>query len=104
MYQLRLVVDANCLNAKGRLPAMNELQRYHEAGAIELIVTSTLAAEVDRDSSQAAKARAYQSVGGQMCSIQTNLACSRWQAHPSANLEWNYSTRDSSRIPSVAMR
>lgn len=70
MYQLRLVVDANCLNAKGRLPAMNELQRYHEAGAIELIVTSTLAAEVDRESSQAAKARTYQSVGGQMYSIQ----------------------------------
>lgn len=69
MYQLRLVVDANCLNAKGRLPAMNELQRYHEAGAIELIVTSTLAAEVDRESSQAAKARTYQSVGGRMFSI-----------------------------------
>jgi hypothetical protein len=70
MYQLRLVVDANCLNAKGKLSAMNELQRYHEAGAIELIVTSTLAAEVDRESSQAAKARTYQSVGGHMFSIQ----------------------------------
>lgn len=70
MYQVRLVVDANCLNAKGRLPAMNELQRYHEAGAIELIVTSTLAAEVDRESLQAAKARTYQSVGGRMFSIQ----------------------------------
>lgn len=70
MYQLRLVVDANCLNAKGRLPAMNELQRYHEAGAIELIVTSTLAAEVDRESSQAAKVRTYQAVGGHMFSIQ----------------------------------
>ena len=70
MYQLRLVVDTNCLNAKGRLPAMNALQRYHEAGAIELIVTSTLAAEVDRESSQADKARTYQSVGGHMFSIQ----------------------------------
>ncbi|MCK9986368.1 MAG: hypothetical protein AzoDbin1_02840 [Azoarcus sp.] len=70
MYQLRLVVDANCLNAKGRLPAMNELQLYHEAGAIELIVTSTLAAEIDPGSSQAAKARTYQSVGGRMFSIQ----------------------------------
>jgi hypothetical protein len=49
---------------------MNELQLYHEAGAIELIVTSTLAAEVDRESSQAAKARTYQSVGGRMSSIQ----------------------------------
>lgn len=70
MYQLRLVVDTNCLNAKGRLPAMNELQRYHDAGAIELIVTSTLAAEVDRESSQATKAKAYQSIGGQTFSIQ----------------------------------
>lgn len=70
MYPLRLVVDANCLNAKGRLPAMNELQRYHDIGAIELIVTSTLPAEVDRGSSQAAKARTYQSIGGQFFSIQ----------------------------------
>lgn len=70
MYLLRLVVDANCLNAKGRLPSMNELQRYHEAGAIELIVTSTLSAEVDRNSSQAAKAKTYQSVGGHCYSIQ----------------------------------
>ena len=70
MYLLRLVVDANCLNAKGRIPAMNELQLYHEAGAIEFIVTSTLAAEVDRESTQAVKARTYQSIGGQMFSIQ----------------------------------
>jgi len=70
MYPLRLVVDANCLNAKGRLLAMNELQRYHDIGAIELIVTSTLPAEIDRGSSQAAKARTYQSIGGRMYSIQ----------------------------------
>lgn len=70
MYPLRLVVDTNCLNAKGRLPAMNELQRYHDIGAIELIVTSTLPAEIDRESSQAAKARTYQSIGGQIFSIQ----------------------------------
>lgn len=69
MYPLRLVVDANCLNAKGRLPAMNELQRYHDIGAIELIVTSTLPAEVDSGSSQATKASTYQSIGGQMYSI-----------------------------------
>lgn len=70
MYQLRLVVDANCLNAKGRLSVMNELERFHEAGVIEIIVTSTLAAEVDLESSQAAKARNYQLIGGQMYSIQ----------------------------------
>lgn len=70
MYQLRLVVDTNCLNAKGRLPAMNDLQRYHDAGAIELIATSTLAAEVDRESSQASKAKTYQTVGGRYFSIQ----------------------------------
>lgn len=49
---------------------MNELQRYHEIGAIELIVTSTLLAEVDRGSSQATKAKTYQSIGGQLVSIQ----------------------------------
>lgn len=69
MYQLRLVVDTNCLNAKGRLSAMNELQQYHDAGAIELIITSTLAAEIDQGSSQATKAQAYQAVGGQTFSI-----------------------------------
>jgi hypothetical protein len=83
MYQLRLVVDTNCLNAKGRLSAMNELQRYHDAGAIELIVTSTLAAEVDRGSSQATKARAYQSIGGQTFSIQGEP---RMQSMPGATI------------------
>lgn len=48
---------------------MNELQRYHDIGAIELIVTSTLLAEVDPESSQAAKGRTYQSIGGEMLSI-----------------------------------
>ena len=83
MYLLRLVVDANCLNAKGRIPAMNELQLYHEAGAIEFIVTSTLAAEVDRESCQAVKARTYQSVGGHMFSIQ---GVPGMQSMPGANL------------------
>jgi hypothetical protein len=104
MYQLRLVVDANCLNAKGKLLAMNELQLYHEAGAIELIVTSTLAAEVDRESSQAAKARTYQSVGVACPPFKENLACNQGQERPFADLNWSYSTRDSSRIPCVATR
>ena len=64
MYLLRLVVDTNCLNAKGRLGAMNDLQRYHDIGAVELIVTSTLSAEIDPDSLQADNARQYQRVGG----------------------------------------
>ena len=63
LYLHRLVVDANCINAKGRLPAMTALEAYHDAGALELIVTSTLPVELDSGSIQAAKARLYQSVG-----------------------------------------
>jgi hypothetical protein len=63
MYPHRLVVDANCINAKGGLPAMTALEKYHHAGALELIVTSTLSVELHKGSIQARKARLYQSVG-----------------------------------------
>lgn len=63
MYPHRLVVDANCINAKGRLSAMTALEEYHHAGALELIITSTLPVELDKDSIQARKARLYRSVG-----------------------------------------
>ncbi len=43
---------------------MNALDEYHHAGALELIVTSTLPVELDKGSTQAQKARLYQSVGG----------------------------------------
>jgi len=49
---------------------MVELQTYHDVGGIELIVTSTLAAEVDIDSSQANKAKSYQKIGGVTYMIQ----------------------------------
>lgn len=63
MYPHRLVVDANCINAKGRLSAMTELEQYHIAGAVELIVTSTLPVELDAGSIQATKAGLYQRIG-----------------------------------------
>jgi hypothetical protein len=43
---------------------MTALEEYHHAGALELIVTSTLPIELDKGSVQARKARLYQSVGG----------------------------------------
>jgi len=43
---------------------MTALEGYHHAGALELIVTSTLPVELDEGSTQAQKARLYQSVGG----------------------------------------
>jgi hypothetical protein len=42
---------------------MASLEEYHHAGALELIVTSTLPVELDKGSIQAKKARLYQSVG-----------------------------------------
>jgi hypothetical protein len=66
MYPHRLVVDANCINAKGRLSAMTTLEEYHRAGSLELIVTSTLPAELDKGSVQAQKAQLYRAVGGHL--------------------------------------
>jgi hypothetical protein len=43
---------------------MAGLEKYHDAGALELIVTSTLPRELDKGSIQARKARLYHSIGG----------------------------------------
>jgi len=66
MYPHRLVIDANCVNARGRMQAMASLEQYHHAGALELIVTSTLPVELGRGSLQAQKIQTYQSIGGHL--------------------------------------
>jgi len=63
MYIHRVVIDANCINSKGRMGAMNDLEDYHDAGLIEILKTSTLGAELDPDSSQKEKAKKYFVIG-----------------------------------------
>jgi hypothetical protein len=74
MYPHRLVVDANCINAKGVLPAMTALEEYHCVGALELVVTSTLPVELTEKSIQASKAKQYQQIGGESCFFHCNGA------------------------------
>lgn len=64
MYIHRIVIDANCINAKGALEAMNKIEAYHEAGVIELLITSTLEVEFSNAPLQNEKAQKYMSIGG----------------------------------------
>lgn len=64
MYIHRVVIDANCINSKGRMPSMNELEDYHHAGLIEILKTSTLDAEFRTAPLQKEKAKNYIMIGG----------------------------------------
>jgi hypothetical protein len=45
MYIHRIVIDANRINTRGRIAAMNSLEALHDAGLIEIFQTSTLPVE-----------------------------------------------------------
>lgn len=64
MYIHRVVIDANRINARGRIEAMNCLDAYHTMGAIELLQTSTLPVEFLTAPLQREKAREYDVIGG----------------------------------------
>lgn len=64
MYIHRIVIDANCINAKGRLDAMTTIEAYHDAGIVEIIKTSTLDAEFSTAALQKEKSRKYKVIGG----------------------------------------
>jgi hypothetical protein len=64
MYIHRIVIDANCINAKGHMAEMNELERYYAVGAIEILKTSTLDVEFEKAPRQAIKAEKYRRIGG----------------------------------------
>jgi len=64
MYIHRVVIDANRVNARGGIAAMNKLEVYHRAGLIELLQTSTLPVEFLSAPRQRAKAAQYDVVGG----------------------------------------
>ena len=75
MYIHRIVIDANCINAKGRIEAMNELEAFHNAGLIEILITSTLDAEFRTAPLQREKARKYIRIGGSCVTYAGNDRC-----------------------------
>lgn len=64
MYIHKIVIDANCINARGNLEEMNLLEEYHEAGVIEILKTSTLNKEFSSVPFFKNKADKYQTIGG----------------------------------------
>ncbi len=66
MYIHRIVIDTNQINARGKIRAMNRLEEYHHAGVVEILTTSTLAADFGKAgvSPQRAKAAGYYAIGG----------------------------------------
>ncbi len=64
MYIHRIVIDANCINARAGMPEMNELEAYHATGAIEILKTSTLPVEFSNAPQKSIKAQCYGTIGG----------------------------------------
>jgi hypothetical protein len=46
MYIHRVAIDVNRVNARGQLPAMNELEQMHDACLIEIVCTSTMTTDL----------------------------------------------------------
>ena len=64
MYIHRVAIDTNCINAKQQLAAMNELERLHDIGLIEIVRTSTMSAELQTAIGlQRTKAARYDVIG-----------------------------------------
>jgi hypothetical protein len=73
MYIHRVVIDANRINARRGIDAMNRLEEYHKVGAIELLQTSTLPIEfLTAAALQRNKAREYDVIGGSSLVYLTN--------------------------------
>lgn len=64
MYIHKIVIDANCINARGGLKAMTELEEYHNVGVIEILQTSTLKKEFSKVLFFKNKADKYQTISG----------------------------------------
>jgi hypothetical protein len=53
---VRLTIDTNAINARGRLEAMNTLERWRDEGWVQLDATTRLLDETSEDEARAAKA------------------------------------------------
>lgn len=72
MYIHRIVIDADRINSRGGIPAMNFLEATHDVGLIEIFQTSTLAAEFRTWPQGQQKARNYTAIGGNSLVYVTN--------------------------------
>ena len=64
MYIHKIVIDANCINARGSLEAMTRLEMYHDVSVIEILQTSTLKKEFSKFPFFKNKADKYQTISG----------------------------------------
>jgi hypothetical protein len=64
MYIHRVVIDANRINTRGAIEAMNRLETFHDAGLVEIFQTSTLPVEFRSWPRGIDKARNYTVIGG----------------------------------------
>ena len=49
---IRITIDTNCINARGRIPALNALEVLAKQGIVEITSTRILAEELARDKTQ----------------------------------------------------
>jgi hypothetical protein len=63
MYIFRIVIDANLINARQGIAAMNSLEALHKAGLVEIFQTSTLPVEMRPYPPGHQKARQYATLG-----------------------------------------
>ncbi len=64
MYIHRIVIDANRINTRGTIDAMNRLETLHALGLVEIFQTSTLPRELDSWPPGQQKAKSYSVLGG----------------------------------------
>lgn len=64
MYIHKIVIDTNCINARGNLQDMNRLEEYHDAGVIEILKTSTLNKDFSKVPFFKNKADKFQTISG----------------------------------------
>ncbi len=64
LYINRIVIDANVINSRGNIPAMNELESFFNLSIIEILKTSVLELEFDRFGPGTEKAKTYTTIHG----------------------------------------
>jgi hypothetical protein len=72
MYIHRIVIDADRINTRGGIAAMNCLEAFHDAGLVEILQTSTLPVEFLKWPRGQRKARRYDVIGGSNMVYVTN--------------------------------
>ena len=59
----RLTIDTCVINATGQLEAMNQIERWHQAGHVEILGTYRLSLETSAHAARSAKASSYADIG-----------------------------------------